>query len=255
MDVERFGRSVRAVRIRRGWRQGDLAAEARVSRSVVGRIERGLRAGLTLDDVDAVATALGATAKLALAWHGEALDRLLDEAHARLVEETVRRLRGWGWQVAVEVTFSMYGERGSIDVLAFHPETRMLLVVEVKSVVPDMQATLGGVDRKARLGERIARERGWHPIATARVLVIWATRTNRRRAARVEATIRAALPAGTRAVTAWLAAPTPEPIAGTWFVTDGHSEASTGVRATRVRRGRGGTGVPTASGASRPETS
>lgn len=111
-------RSVRAVRVRRGWRQADLAAEAGVSRSVVGRIERGLRAGLTLDAVDAVAAALDATAKLALAWHGEGLDRLLDEAHARLVEETVRRLRGWGWEVAVEVTFAVSGERGSIDVLA-----------------------------------------------------------------------------------------------------------------------------------------
>ena len=209
----------------------------------MGRIERGLRAGLALDDVDAVAAALGATARLTLVWHGEGLDRLLDEAHARLVEETVRHLRDWGWDVAVEVTFAVSGERGSIDVLAYHSGTRMLLVVEVRSVVPDIQATLAGVDRKTRLAARIARERGWNPVATARVLVLWATRTNRRRVARAGATIRSALPAGTREVTTWLAAPTREPVAGTWFVSDGHPETATGLRVTRVRRVQRGASV------------
>ena len=64
----------------------------------------------------------------------------------------VRRLRALGWDVAVEVSFSRFGERGSIDVLAFHPARRALLVTEVKSVTPDMQAMLAGLDRKARLG-------------------------------------------------------------------------------------------------------
>ena len=57
------------------------------------------------------------TAGIALRWHGEELDRLLDEAHARLVDEVVRRSTVLGWVVAVEVSFSRYGERGSIDVL------------------------------------------------------------------------------------------------------------------------------------------
>ena len=67
-----------------------------------------------------------------------------------------------GWEVAVEVSFSRFGERGSIDVLAFYPIRRALLVSELKSVT-DMQAMLGGLDRKGRLGPAIARDRDWDP--------------------------------------------------------------------------------------------
>ena len=42
--------------------------------------------------------------------------------------------------MATEVSFSVYGERGSIDILAFHASTGSLLVIEIKSVVPDMQS-------------------------------------------------------------------------------------------------------------------
>ena len=128
-----------------------------------------------------VAIALGASTDLLMRWRGEGLDRLLDEAHARLVEVVVRRLRSLGWEVAVEVSFSRGGERGSIDVLAFHPAERALVVIEVKSVTPDLQAMLVGIDRKARLGAAIARDRGWFPNRVARILVLWNTRTNRRR--------------------------------------------------------------------------
>ena len=182
VDVARFGRAVRALRVRRGWRQIDLAAAAAVSRTHVGRIERGERPGLTLDAVDSVAIALGASTDLLMRWHGEGLDRLLDEAHARLVEVVVRRLRSFGWEVAVEVSFSRNGERGSIDVLAFHPAHRALVVIEVKSVTPDMQAMLGGLDRKARLGaDRSPGTADGTLAVVARILVLWNTRTNRRR--------------------------------------------------------------------------
>ena len=43
----------------------------------------------------------------------------------------------------------------------YHPATRTILVVEVKSVVPDVQATLLVFDRKTRLATEIARQRGW----------------------------------------------------------------------------------------------
>lgn len=74
--------------------------------------------------------------------------------------------------MATEVSFDIRGQRGSIDILAFHPATGTLLVIEVKSVVPDMQAMLHGVDRKARLAPEIARGRGWRVERVARVLVL-----------------------------------------------------------------------------------
>ena len=67
---------------------------------------------MTLDAIDGLAAALGATTDLALRWQGEGMDRLLDEGHARLVDAVVRRLVALGWDVAVEVSFSRYGERG-----------------------------------------------------------------------------------------------------------------------------------------------
>lgn len=235
MDILRFGRAVRAVRVRRGWRQEDLAREAGVSRSVVGRIERGRRAGLTVVALDAVATALGGSLDLALRWHGVELDRLLDASHARLVELAVRLLRASGWEVAVEVTFSRYGERGSIDVLAFHPRFRVLLVVEVKSVIPDMQALLAGLDRKLRLAPELALARGWHAERAVGLLVAWGTRTNRRRVEAHEASVRALLPSGTRDVRRWIRDPSGPVQSGVLFVPHVDGMDGTGVRRQRVR--------------------
>ena len=120
MDLRKVGRAVRTLRMHRGWRQEDLGRAVGVSRSVVWRVERGRRPGITIDTLDAVAAALGASIDMVLRWEGEGLDRLLDEGHARLVDEVVRRLTALGWVVAVEVSFSRYGERGSIDVMAWH---------------------------------------------------------------------------------------------------------------------------------------
>jgi transcriptional regulator with XRE-family HTH domain len=163
MDAVRFGLSMRALRRRRRWRQADLAEQAGVSRTAISRVERGRADRLTVRAQRAVAGALGARFECRLLWNGEALDRLLDESHAALVDIVIRWLRAAGWTTAPEVSFSVRGERGSIDVLAFHPTAVPLLVVEVKSVVPDLQAMLVTVDRKTRLASEIARERGWRP--------------------------------------------------------------------------------------------
>lgn len=244
MDLTRIGISIRTLRIRRGWRQLDLADEAEVARSIVGRIERGELDGLTLVALDSVAAALGARVQIRLLWQGEALDRLLDAAHARLVEEVVRRLTALGWMVAVEVSYSRFGERGSIDVLAFHPVRRALVVIEVKSVVPDMQAMLGGLDRKTRLAPAIAKERGWDAVSVSRLLVLDDTRTNRRRLAACEATVRSVLPAGSRDVVRWLADPVPPAPAGTWFLTHVDGADHTPTVRHRVRRRSGTASTP-----------
>src|SRR6478609_3620386 len=113
MDWIRLGLAYRALRIRRGWRQIDLALRARVSRSEISRIERGLGPGVTGESLARVAAALDARLDVAMRWHGEGLDRLLDAAHARLVDQVVAILSALGWDVAVEVSFAIGGERGS----------------------------------------------------------------------------------------------------------------------------------------------
>ena len=187
VDVVRFGLSVRALRRRRRWRQLDLADRAGVSRAAISRIERGRADRLTLRTLNQIADALVARIDVRLLWNGEGLDRLLDEEHAGLVEAVIRELEAARWEPATEVSFSIRGERGSVDVLAFHPATSTLLVVEVKSVVPDLQAMLATLDRKTRLAGAIGRERSWAATHTGRLLVVRDDRTARRRIASYEA--------------------------------------------------------------------
>jgi hypothetical protein len=213
-----------------------------VSRSEISRIERGLGAGVTAATLIRVAAALDARLDIALRWRGEALDRLLDSAHARLVEQVVSLLSGNGWDVAIEVSFAIGGERGSIDVFGRHRATGTLLVAEVKSVVPDNQAMLFVLDRKVRLAPRIAATRGWASSGpVARLLVIAEGTTARRRVAALASTYANVLPARGAAVRAWLRAPD-GPIAGLLFLPFGTgarvSRPATGVSRVRISNGR-----------------
>ncbi len=225
MDVIRFGLGIRALRHRRRWTQEQLARRVGVSRSTIARIERGRADRVAVHTLVDVAAELGARTDVRLLWQGEALDRLLDARHAELVEWTVRRLDDVGWIVATEVSFNIRGERGSIDVLSFDQATGSLLVVEVKSVVPDLQAMLAGLDRKRRLAREIAHERGWSVSSVGRILVLPDDRTARRRVQAKSATLGSALPARTIEVRRWIRRPL-GPIDGILFVTDDH-QAST----------------------------
>ena len=218
MDPVRFGLAIRALRRRRGWTQAELARRARRSRSAVSRVERGQGDSLSVRALTNLCAALGARVSVRALWQGEELDRLLDGDHARLVEWIVARLTAAGWIVVPEAIFHIGGERGSIDVLAWHPETGHLLVVEVKSVVPDVQATLSGVDRKARLAPAIARERGWTVRSVSRILVLPDDRTARRRLDQFAATFGSAFPERTVALRRWMTAPD-RAVAGVMFVT------------------------------------
>lgn len=239
MDQLRFGRQFRALRIRQGKRQQDVADESGLSRSLIALIDRGQLSGVTVRSIIRASVALGAEVDLRLRWRGEALDRLLDEDHAAIVETVVRRLRAAGWTVEVEASFAIWGERGSIDVLGFHPATGALVVIEVKSVVPDSQAMLHGIDRKARLASDLAAERGWRVQHVGRLLVIGDTDTSRRRLARLAATYDAVLPARGPAVRQWLRRPD-RPLGGVLFVSYGTQRSTRRPRRgrERVRRGK-----------------
>lgn len=217
MDAIRFGLQFRGLRVHKDLRQQDVGGIAGLSRAVISRIERGLIDNLQVRWLDRAAAALGATIEIRLRWHGEHLERLLDEAHAAIVDRTVSMLRATGWEVAVEVSFSIWGERGSIDVLAYKASQGILLVIEVKSVIPDSQSTLHDLDRKARLAAKVAADRGWEVGLVARLLVVGDSATSRRRVERLAATYQAAFPMRARAVTHWLSAPE-GPMSGLLFL-------------------------------------
>src|SRR2546426_9859049 len=110
-----------------GLRQIDVAVRAAVSQGTVSLIERGHIATLSIATARNVFAAVDAGFEGAVIWRGGGFDHLLDERHARLVGAAVNRLRAAGWEMSVEATYSVYGERGSIDVLAGHKSTRTIL--------------------------------------------------------------------------------------------------------------------------------
>jgi transcriptional regulator with XRE-family HTH domain len=234
--VIRVGRLVRHLRVRRGMRQEDLACAAGVSRSTVSRLERGGAASLRLASVAAVATALGGRVRLVVQADGADGDRMLASRHAALHEDVARYLRGvGGWEVAPEVTFSVYGERGSIDIFARHAASRTLLVIELKTELVDANELLATLDRKVRLAERIARGRGWIPAVVTSWVVMAEGRTNRRRVGAHREMLRGALPADGRSVGTFLAAPSGQLRAlSFWSRTAGPVRP---VRRVRVPRG------------------
>jgi transcriptional regulator with XRE-family HTH domain len=240
VDPIRVGLSLRALRIRRRLTQAQVAAMVRVSRATISRVERGQVDKVTLRTLARIAVALESRLEVRVLWHGEGLDRLLDAAHADLTDAVLRILVDCDWDVATEVSFNVRGDRGVIDILAFHRASGSLLVIEIKSVVPDLGAMLGTLDRKARLASGIARERGWRVTSVSRLLVLPDDRTARRRVAQHASIFAAALPARTAAVRRWLKVPMGS-LDGVLFLSDVHQVSTrhrVGVRRTSRERGR-----------------
>jgi transcriptional regulator with XRE-family HTH domain len=218
MEDQRIGAVVRTLRRRRGWRQADLASRAGVSQASVSKLERGQIQHLRLETIRRICRALDMSISLEPRWRGSDLDRLLDAEHAMLVEECVRRLRAEGWEPLVEYSFNHFGDRGSVDVVAWHAARRALLIVEVKSRIVDLQALTGSIDRKVRVVPALlARDRLWRAAHLGVVLVIAETTANRQQVRRHPATFGAAFPAGTIEVRRWLRSPDGS-LRGTWFL-------------------------------------
>jgi transcriptional regulator with XRE-family HTH domain len=210
MDDAALGASIRALRHRRGWRQADLARRSGVSASLVSLLEAGRADRLSVSPIRRVARALDVRLAWDAGFRGPELARLRDADHARLTELLVRRLERLGWVVAAEASFDHYGERGRIDVLAYHPATRTLLVVEVKTLIVDVQAILGGLSVKQRVAPAAARAMGWRPTAVTPALVVLEGRTNRRRLAQHERLFARFTLRG-RTALAWLRRPVGDP--------------------------------------------
>lgn len=206
MDDVRLGRTVRALRHKRRWRQVDLARRAGVSAALVGLLEGAHADRLTVRAVRQIATALGLRLRWDAGYRGAELGRLLDADHARLAEWLVRRLESVGWAVVAEASYNHFGERGRIDVLAYHALTRTLLVVEIKTVIVEVQDLLGGLSTKVRVAPTVARSLGCRPAAVIPCLVVSESTSNRRRLSEHERLFARLTLRGKQAVS-WLAGP------------------------------------------------
>jgi transcriptional regulator with XRE-family HTH domain len=242
-----IGRALRALRHRLRMRQLDVARLADVSQQLISRIERGHLESVSHATLRLIFAVVEADVVTIVRWRGGDLDRLLDEGHAGIVSRLCDELRAHGWEVFPEVSFSIYGERGSIDILAWHPATRTLLVIEVKTEILSAEETLRRHDAKVRLAPQIAAERlGLQATSVSRLLVLPSGSTNRRRVARLSPMLDAVYPARTERVRAWLATPNGR-LDGLLFTA---VPARNGPRARRVRAaGSDGSGGPRTRGA------
>lgn len=228
-------RAIRALRLNKGWTQESLGARVGVSREMVSRAERGLLRAMTLRSIDRIAEALGASVQVTIRWHGEQLDRLIDAAHAALSQATAALLTSVGWQVRVETSFNHFGDRGRVDILAYHPGLETLMVIEVKSAIGDLQETLGRLDVKCRLARKVASGVGWTAISTViPALVIGDSRRARRVVADHDALF-ARFSVRGRSAIAWVRHPAPPTPAGLlWFVKPPDSHPATIARGRRA---------------------
>jgi transcriptional regulator with XRE-family HTH domain len=235
VDDIRVGGLFRAVRLRRRWRQEDVAEEAGVSRSQVSRAERGRLAELRLCELRFIADALEIRLPFAPLWRGGEADRVVNERHS-LMHERLALLfaRLPAWVCSTEVTFSVFGERGSIDLLAWHPGRRALLIVELKTEIPDPAALVAQVDRYRRLAAEIVRERGWIPVSVSTWVVVADSSMNRRRLARHRTMLRNRFPVEGRRMRSWLRQPAGS-VAALSFLADDRA-GSTVRKAAPTRR-------------------
>jgi DNA-binding XRE family transcriptional regulator len=164
--------------------QRELAANVGVSRAHIAAIETG-RANPTLDLVTRIGGALGLELELIgrrpviIGGHGHR-----DLVHARCSGYVDRRLRSMGWRTHREVEVVHGRSHGWVDLLAFDPRSRILLIVEVKTSIDD----IGAIERQIGWYERsagaLARRFGWKPRTVHAWLLILAS-------AEVDATIAA----------------------------------------------------------------
>jgi hypothetical protein len=224
-----------ALRVRLRLRQQDVAAAAHLGHWKVGVLEAGELDELKVGEMRALFEALGASLQLTVFRRGADLERMLDEAHARLLGAVVALLERLGWVVRIEVTFSVRGERGSIDILAWHAAELALLVIEIKSELPGIDPLLRPLDVKVRLATQIAREQfGWNAATVSRVVVLPEDRTARRQVARHAGVLRTTMPSRSRDVRRWLRRPLGA-LAGIWFLSVDDS-ANTARNPSAIRR-------------------
>jgi transcriptional regulator with XRE-family HTH domain len=241
MDDRRVGRIFRAVRIRLGWRQRDLSDRTGVSVGQISAAEFGQLEHVSLATLRKLGDALDIQITVDAWWRSGRADQLLDRVHAALVEYIVALLRAAGWDVRVEFTFNEFGDRGSVDVLGWHGDSRTLLIGEVKSRIDDVQETVRTSMMKARVVPAVVeRDLGWAPARVTRLLVMPDTHGNRATIRRHAATFVTLWPERSVAMRRLVRRPaapsaSPESPGGVLFVPPSRLDGSARTT-TRVRR-------------------
>lgn len=237
MEDLALGRVLRELRTRLGWTQSIVAAKAGISRAAYSEIERGLIEAVSIARLRRVAAVLEVRLTLDARWRGAALDRAVSARHASMAEAVTAILVAAGWEVRPEVSFNHFGDRGVVDLVAWHAPTRTLLLVELKAEIVDLNNLLAVSNRRGRLASVIVEPFGWKPLTVSQWVVVAEAGTNRRRVADHRAILRAAFPSDGRGLAAWLRKPS-RAIAALWFLPDSAGGSVRRSRAPRLRVSR-----------------
>lgn len=172
---DQISAAVTSARRDLGWTQRQLADRAGVSQSLVAIAEAG-HPGTSIESFERIAAALGL--RVAIDSRPPVIvggRRQVDPAHARCVGALRTALARSGLSCATELAVADGPVRGWIDLVAYRPATRRLMVVEVKTQLAD----LGGLERQVELYARTClpatRALGWRPTEILVVLAVLAT--------------------------------------------------------------------------------
>ena len=235
-----LGAYVRDARRLVGWSQRELAGRAATTQSTVSRLEHGLVPFVDLAVVARIVTALGMRAELKIdSRHLRDRERQADAVHAVLNGYGARRLGGWGWETATEVLIGAERPRGWIDLLAFRPADRALLLDETKTDLPDV----GGFQRSLAFYEReawdVARGLGWEPRRLVTMALVLDSAQVADRIAASRDLLRNAFRGDVTTLTDWLRDPaSPAPRGWTLAACDPASRADAWLRPTNLTRRR-----------------
>ena len=170
------GRTFRDARLSLGLSQRQLEARCGIAQSAQSRFERGLPSAIDLDAIERLAAAMGG--RVRLVFDAPFLNdraRQRDRLHALCIGHVARRLRRHGWLVETEVEIAGTFGPGWIDVLAFHPESGRLLVIEIKTEIRDLGRTHRPLAWYESRAVSAARGLGWRVRGTHGALLVLAT--------------------------------------------------------------------------------
>jgi hypothetical protein len=117
------------------------------------------------------------------------------------------RVTRWAWIPALEALIGVERPRGWIDLLAFRPVDRALLVEETKTDIPDMGALQRSLAFYEKEAVAVARGYGWDPLTVNVLVVALDSETIARRLADNRDLVRLAFPAPVPDVLRWLEDP------------------------------------------------
>jgi transcriptional regulator with XRE-family HTH domain len=169
-----FSRLCRDTRTMLDVTQQELADAVGISRSHIAGIETG-RVDPSLDLVWSIADRLGLDLQFVARQPIAVERRRGDLVHARCSGYTDGRLRTAGLLTARELEIAYGRFHGWIDILAFDPRSRTLIIVEIKTRLDD----IGEVERRLGWYERnafdVAKSIGWQPTKSLSWLLLLAS--------------------------------------------------------------------------------